>query len=118
MLCDSKVLVAKCTKDEIRIISNGLESYTSRAFFKPLSEKAKNANLVTRAFGGTNFVQEVSKPRPVHMKKDPDTLKKQYLKLILDRSYPILPLQVSYVNVTNWVRMMDWANTQENCWTS
>ena len=88
MLHDSKVLVAKCTKDEIRIIGNVLETYTSRAFFNATFTKARNANLITKAFERTNFVQEVSKPRPVHMKKDPDTLKKKCLKLILDRSYP------------------------------
>ena len=70
MLHDSKVLVAKCTKDKIRIIGNVLETYTSRAFFNATYTKARNANLITRAFEGTNFVQEVSKPRPVHMKKD------------------------------------------------
>ena len=108
MLHDSKVLVAKCTKDEIRIISNVLESYTSRAFFNATFTKARNAKTITRAFEGTNFVQEVSKPRPVHMKKQPDSLKQLCLKLILDRSYPLLPLQVSYANVTNWVRMINW----------
>ena len=83
--------------------------YKSRAFFNATFTKARNANLITSAFEGTNFVQEVSKPRPVHMKKDPDTLKKKCLKLIHDRSYPLLPLQVSHANVSNWVRMMDWA---------
>ena len=43
------------------------------------------------------------------MKTNPDTLRQQCLKLILDRRYPLLPLQVSYTNVTNWVRMTDWA---------
>ena len=70
MLHDLKVLVAKCTKDEIRIIGNVLESYTSRAFFNVTFTKARNANFITRAFEGTNFVQEVSKPRAVRMKKD------------------------------------------------
>ena len=109
MLCNSKVLFAKCTKDEIRIISTVLELYTSRAFFNATFTKARNANIITRAFEGTNFVQEVSKPRSVCMKKNPDSLKQQCLKLLLDRSYPLLPLQVSYTNVTNWVRMIDWA---------
>ena len=77
MLHDSKVLVAKCTKDEIRIISTVLELYTSRAFFNATCTKARNANLIIRAFEGTNFVKEVSKPRPVHMKKNPDSLKQQ-----------------------------------------
>ena len=105
MLCDSKLLVAKCTKDEIRIIGIVLESYTSRAFFNATFTKARNANIITRAFEGTNFVQEISKPRPVRMKKYPDTLKQQCLKLLLDRSYPLL----LHMKVTNWVKMMDWA---------
>ena len=109
MLRDLKLLVAKCTKDEIRIISTVLESYTSRAFFNATFMKARNANIITRAFEGTNFVQEISKPRPVCMKKYPDTLKQQCLKLLLDKSYPLLLLQVSYMKVTNWVKMMDWA---------
>ena len=59
MLRDSKVLVAKCTKDEIRIISTVFEAYTSRAFLNATFTKARNANIITRAFEGTNFVQEV-----------------------------------------------------------
>ena len=109
VLRDSKLLVAKCTKDEIRVIGIVLESYTSRPFFNASFTKARNANIITRAFEGTNFVQEVSKPRPVRIKITPDTLKEQCLKLLLDRSYPLLPLQVSYANVTNSVKMMDWA---------
>ena len=75
MLCDSKLLVAKCTEDEIRVIRTVLESYTSRPFFNASFIKARNANIITRAFEGTNFVQEVSKPRPVRMKTTPDMLK-------------------------------------------
>ena len=57
MLHDRKVLVAKCTKEEIRIISTVLEAYTLRAFFNTSFTKARNANIMTRAFEGTNFVQ-------------------------------------------------------------
>ena len=109
MLHDSNILVAKCTKDEIRIISTVLELYTSRAFFNATFTKARNANIITRASEGTNFVKEVSKLRLVCMKKNPNSLKQQCLKLLLDRSYPLLPLQVSYMNVTNWVRMINLA---------
>ena len=55
MLHDSMVLVAKCTKDEIRIIGNVLELYTSRAFFNATFTKARNANITTRAFKGTDL---------------------------------------------------------------
>ena len=48
------------------------------------------------------------------MKTNPDTLKQQCLKLILDKRYPLLPLQVSYANVTNWVRMTDWEMKSKN----
>ena len=129
MLCDSKVLVAKCTKDEIRIISNVLESYTFRAFFNATFTKARNANIITRAFEGTNFVQEICKPRPVCMKKDPDGLKQQYLKLILDRQKlsPIATTSVIHEcnqlgqndQLGNVVQNTDECqNTQENCRTS
>ena len=109
MLHDLKLLIAKCTKDEISIIDTVLGLYTSRAFFNATFTKARNANMIIRAFEGTNFVQEILKPRPLHMKKYPDTLKQQCLNLLLDRSYPLLALQVSYAKVTNWVKMMDWA---------
>ena len=108
MLLDSKVLVSKCTKDEIRIIGTVLESYTCRAFFSATFMKAKNANIITRAFEGNNFVQEFSKTRHVHHKKNPETLKQQCLKLLVDKRYPLLPLQVSYANVTHLVKSMDW----------
>ena len=108
MLRDSKVLVSKCTKDEIRTIGTVLESYTCRAFFNATFTKAKNANIITRAFEGNNFVQEVSKTRCVCHNKNPETLKQQCLKLLLDRRYPLLPLQVSYANITHLVKRMDW----------
>ena len=108
MLRDSKVLVSKCTKDEIRIIGTVLESYTCRAFFNATFTKAKNANIITRAFEGNNFVQEVSKTRHVCHNKNPETFKQQCLKLLLDRRYPLLPLQVSYANIIHLVRRMDW----------
>ena len=69
MLCDSKILVSKCAKDEIRIIGTVLETHTRRAFFNATFMKAKNANIITRAFEGNNFVQEFSKTRNVHLKK-------------------------------------------------
>ena len=69
MLRGSKILVSKCTKDEIRIIGTVLETYTCRAFFNATFMKAKNANIITRAFEGNNFVQEFSKTRHVHLKK-------------------------------------------------
>ena len=72
----------------------------------PVSPKLKMQTL----FEGTNFVQEVSKPRPVHMKTTPDMLEQQCLKLLLDQSCPLLPLQVSNTNVTYWVKMMEWAS--------
>ena len=108
MLCDSKILVSKCTKDEIRIIGIVLETYTCRAFFNATFTKAKNANIFTRAFEGNNFVQEFSKTRHVCLKNNPETLKQQYLKLLVDKRYPLLPLQVSYANVTHVVKSMDW----------
>ena len=46
VLRDSKLLVAKCTKHEIRITGTVLESYTSRAFFNASFTKAKNANII------------------------------------------------------------------------
>ena len=46
MLHDSKVLVAKCTKDKIRIIGTVFEPYTSMAFFNATSTKARNANII------------------------------------------------------------------------
>ena len=58
MLCDSKVLVSKCTKDEIRIIGTVLEMYTCRAFFNATFTKAKMPILLQ---GQNNFVQEVSR---------------------------------------------------------
>ena len=41
-------------------------------------------------------------------KKNPDTLKQQCLQLLVDKRYPLLPLQVSYANVTHVVKSMDW----------
>ena len=108
MLHDSKILVSRCTKDEIGIIGTVLEMYTCRAFFNATFMKAKNANIITRAFEGNNFVQEFSKTRHVHLKKNPEILKQQCLKLLVDKRYPLLPLQVSYANATHVVKSMDW----------
>ena len=61
MLRDAKVLMAKCLKEELGLIANVLHSYTGRAFFSQSFLKATNANLIARAFEGTNFVQQIQR---------------------------------------------------------
>ena len=74
MLRDAKELMSKCVKEELGVIGNVLHSYTGRAFFSPSFLKAKNANLIARAFKGTNFVLQIKRRKATPQNKTPCSL--------------------------------------------
>ena len=74
MLRDAKVLMSKCVKEELGVIGNILHSFTGRAFFSPSFLKDKNANLIARAFKGTNFVQHIRRRKATPHNKTPCSL--------------------------------------------
>ena len=92
MLQDAKVLMSKCVKEELGVIENVLHSYTGRAFFSPSFLKAKTANLIARAFEGTNFVQQIRRRKATPHNKTPCSLVEACTKLLLQKSHPILPM--------------------------
>ena len=106
MLRDEKVLMSKCINEELGVIGNVLHSYT--AFFSPSFLKAKNANLIARAFEGTNFAQQIRRRKATPQNKNPCSLVEACTKILLQKSHPILPMQVAYTRITNWVSMYCW----------
>ena len=85
-----------------------LHSYTGRAFFSPSFLKAKNANLIARAFEGTNVHKLVIRRKTTHKSKNPCSLVEACTKILLQKSHPILPMQVAYAKITNSVSMSRW----------
>ena len=60
LLRNPQNIVKQCIIKEIEIIAKIMHSYTGRTFFSSAFNKAKNANLIGRAFEGTDFVGEMS----------------------------------------------------------
>ena len=108
MLRDAKVLMSKCVKEELGMIGNIFHSYTGTAFFSPSFLKAKNANLIARAFEGTNFVQQIRRRKATPQNRNPYSLVEACTKILLQKSHPILLMQVAYAKITNWVSMSCW----------
>ena len=108
MLQDAKALMSKCVKEELGVIGNRLQSYTGRAFFSHSFLKAKNANLIARTFKGTNFVQQIRRRKATPQNKNPSSLVEACTKLLLQKSHPILPMQVACAKIMNWVSMSHW----------
>ena len=75
--------MSKYVKDELAVIGNVLHSYTGRAFFSPSFLKTKNANLIARAFEGTNFVQQIRKRKATPQNKNPCSLVEACTKILL-----------------------------------
>ena len=113
MLRDAKVLMAKCLKEELGVIANILHSYTGRAFFSQSFLKATNANLIARAFKGTNFVQQIQRRKTTQQSPNPITLVEASTKILLLKSYPIIPMQVAYAKIAHWVSMCRWINASQ-----
>ena len=88
--------MCKHVKEELGVIRNVLHSYTGRAFFSPSFLKANNANLIARAFKGTNFVQQIRRRKATPQNKNPCSLVEARSKMLLQKSHPILPMQVAY----------------------
>ena len=55
ILKDSEALYEKCQVAELAKIAKVLESYTQRSFFSHQFTKAKNVNIICKAFEGSNF---------------------------------------------------------------
>ena len=113
MLQDAKVLMSKCVKEELGVIGNILHSYPGRAFFSPSFLKAKNANLIARVFEGINFVQKIRRRKATPQNKNPCSLVEACTKMLLQKSHPILPMQVAYVKIMNWVSMSHWIKASQ-----
>ena len=110
ILRDAKVLMAKCLKEELGVIANILHSYTGRAFFSQSFLKATNANLIARAFEGKNFVQQIQRRKTTQQSPNPISLVEASTKILLLKSYSIIPMQVAYAKIAHWVSMCHWIN--------
>ena len=91
ILKDSEVLYEKCRVAELAKIAKVLESYTQRSFFSHQFTKAKNVNILVKAFEGSNFVQEQVKTKR-HILHTPRSLLQSCKAVILSKSYPTICL--------------------------
>ena len=107
ILKDSEVLYEKCRVAELAKIAKVLESYTHRSFFSHQFTKAKNVNIICKAFEGSNFVQEhqKTKSRILHT---PRSLLQLSKAVPLHKIYPTICLQVSYANVVHKLAKTKW----------
>ena len=108
ILKDSEVLYEKCRVAELVKIAKVLESYTHRSFFSHQFTKAKNVNIICKAFEGSNFVQEHQRTRS-HIQHTARSLLQLSKAVLLHNTYPTICLQVSYANIhklakTKWER--------------
>ena len=109
ILKDSEALYQKCRVAESAKIAKVLESYTQRYFFSHQFMKAKNVNIICKAFEGSNFLQEQQKTknRMVHTPRSLMQLSKCVLMFTM---YPTICLQVSYAKVVYMLEKVKWQN--------
>ena len=108
LLRNPQNIVKKCIVKEIEIIAKIMHSYTGRIFFSSAFNKAKNANLIGRAFQGTDFVDEMS----MRQKNNSDvrqvkSLVNQCRDVILN-NYSTLALQVTYAQTLHYLKSCDY----------
>ena len=53
--------MSTCIVKDLNVIEKVLYNYTGRSFISSSFNKAKNCNLISGAFEGTNFVDEIHK---------------------------------------------------------
>ena len=107
ILKNSEVLYEKCQVAELAKIAKVLESYTQRSFFSHQFTKAKNINIICKAFEGSNFVQEQQKTKS-HMLHTPRSLLQLCKSVLLSKMYPTICLQVSYAKVVHRFMKVKW----------
>ena len=107
VLKDSEVLYEKCRVVELAKIAKVLEPYTHRSFFNHQFTKAKNVNIICKAFEGSNFVQEDQRTKSCIQHTARNLL--QLCKAVLfDNTYPTICLQVSNANVLYQLAKTKW----------
>ena len=100
LLRNASKLMSTCIVRELNTIGKILLNYTGRSFFSSSFNKAKNCNLISGAFEGTNFVDEIGKKdrlqSNVHNPKSLFDISKMEIN---KNSYPSAALKVSYACV-------------------
>ena len=107
ILKNSEVLYEKRQVAELAKIAKVLESYTQRSFFSHQFTKAKNINIICKAFEGSNFVQEQQKTKS-RMLHTPRSLLQLCKSVLLSKMYPTICLQVSYAKVVHRFMKVKW----------
>ena len=100
LLRNASKLMSTCIVRELNIIGKILLNYIGRSFFSSSFNKAKNCNLISGAFEGTNFVDEIcKKDRLKSNVHNPKSLFEISKMEINKDSYPSAALKVSYAHV-------------------
>ena len=109
ILKDSEALYQKCRVAELAKIAKVLELYTQRSFFSHQFTKAKNVNIICKAFEGSNFLQEQQKTKN-RMVHTPRSLMQLSKCVLMSTMYPTICLQVSYAKVVHMLEKVKWQN--------
>ena len=100
LLRNAQKLMSTCIVKDLNVIGKVLHNYTGCSFFSNSFNKAKNCNLISEAFEGTNFVDEIHRSDKKQSNvKNPMSLQEICRVEILKDTYPSTALKVSYARV-------------------
>ena len=103
-------LMKYCVVKDLEIIGRVLHSYTGHHFFSSSYNKAKNANLIGRAFEGNDLVEEMCQPIKNTVMSKPDSLVDLCKNKILQNEFLVQCLPVCYARVMHSIRKFDYMN--------
>ena len=109
ILKGSEALYQKCQVAELAKIAKVLESYTQRSFFSHQFVKAKNVNIICKAFKGSNFLQEQQETKN-RMMHTPRSIMQLSKCVLMSTMYITICLQVSYAKVVHMLEKVKWQN--------
>ena len=100
LLRNTQKLMSTCIVKDLNVIGKVLHNYTGHFYFSNNFNKAKNCNLISEAFEGTNFVDEIHRSDKKQSNvKNPRSLHEICRVEILKDTYPSTALKVCYACV-------------------
>ena len=92
-------LMKQCVVKDLEVIGRVLHSYTGHSFFSSSYNKAKNANIIGKAFESTDLVEEFWRNGKTVPQLNPLSLLDLCKNKILQNDYVVQSLHISYARV-------------------
>ena len=89
-------LMKPCVVKDLEVIGRVLHSYTGQSFFSSSYNKAKNANIIGKAFESTDLVEEICRNGKTVPQLNPLSLLDLCKNKILQNDYVVQSLHISY----------------------